>query len=121
MALLALKISSTKAKSASGQLAGDDAGEAVLLQRLERDGAEELLGRGELGEQALEVGAAEGDGDGADQRRLGGAGRAEQQDVLAGEDGGQGAVDDVLALGEAGGEVGAEVVDGGGGHGGLQK
>ena len=96
---------------ALGQLAGDDAGEAVLLQGLHRDGAEELIGRGELGEQALEVGAAEGDGDGSDQSRLGSSRQAEEQDVLTGEDGGEGAVDDVLALGEVGGEVGAEGVE----------
>ena len=80
-----------------GQLAGDDPGESVLLQGLERDGPEELLGGGELGEQALEVAAAEGLGDGAGQGGLGRAGGAEEQDVLAGEYGSQGAVDDVLA------------------------
>jgi hypothetical protein len=41
--------------------------------------------------------------------------------MLAGQDGGQGAVDDILALGEAGGEVGAEVLEGVAGHGRLQK
>ena len=102
-----------------GQLAGDDPGESVLLQGLEGDGTEELFRRGELGEQALEVAAAEGLGDGTGQRGLGGARGTEEQDVLPGEYSSQGAVDDVAAFGESGGEFGAELRDGVDGHGSL--
>ena len=78
---------------------------------LRRHRPEQLLGRRELGEQPLEVAAAERLRDGADERALRGAGRAEEQDVLAGEDGARGAVDDVFALGEARHEVGAQGCD----------
>jgi hypothetical protein len=50
-------------------------------------------------------------GDGAGQGALGGVGRAEEQDVLTGEDGGRVAVDDVPALREVGREGGAELAD----------
>ncbi len=43
---------------------------------------------------------------------MSGIGRAKQQDVLASENCCKGTVDDVLALGKAGGEVGAELLDG---------
>jgi len=108
---LDLKISSTNANFRLGQLAGGEPDEAVLRQSLEADRAEQLLGRRELGEQPLEVAAAEHLREAADERRLRGARRAEQEHVLAGEHRREGAIDDVLALGELRHQVGAKLID----------
>jgi hypothetical protein len=63
---------------------------AVGFQRLQRQGAEQFLGRGETRQQALEVRrAVEGPVQPARQFALRGAGRADQQHVLAGQRGQQ--------------------------------
>ena len=69
---------------------------------------EELFGPISL--KALEVRPSERLRDRADERALGGAGRAEQEDVLAREHGRERAVDGVAALGEAGHEIAAELL-----------
>ena len=74
-----------------GQVAVDQALVAVVLQRLQRQRAEQLLGRGEAREQPLEVArAAEGAVQPPRQFALGGARRADQQHVFAGQRGQQG-------------------------------
>jgi hypothetical protein len=93
-----------------GKLVRDDACVAVLLERLEGNGTEELLRCAELREQALEVAAAEGLCDCAHDCALCAAWRADDQGVLASEDRGERAVDDFAPLGEAGREVQAKLL-----------
>jgi len=94
-----------------GQLAGDDTRVPVLLERLEADRPEQLLGSRELREEPFEVAAAEGLRDGAHERALRGAGWPDEQDVIARENGAERTVDDLAALGEAGVELLPELVD----------
>ena len=64
------------------------------------DGAEELVGLGEARQQVLEVARVDELGEGAHQRRLGGAGRADEEHVLAGDDGDEEQADDFLLVEE---------------------
>ena len=69
-------------------MAGVDAFIAVLLERLERDWAEDFLRHAELSEEAFEVlGFGEAVLEAAGEQALAGAGRAEEERVLAGERG----------------------------------
>ena len=55
----------------------------------ERDGTVQFVGPGEFGEQAGEPAAVEEAGDGVQQKRFGGAGRADEKDVFTGHQGGR--------------------------------
>ena len=84
-----------------GQLVGGETPVVVALEGLQADGAEELLGRGEARQQPLEVlRALDATADFVREHRLGGARRADHQQVLAGEQPDQRAVDEDVAFQE---------------------
>jgi hypothetical protein len=84
-----------------GQLARGHALVAALLQRRQAHRPEDLLGRGELGQQPLEVhGAADAATHLLGQHGLGRAGRAQHQHVLLGQHRGERAVHQLVAFDE---------------------
>ena len=78
----------------------------ALLQAAQVDGAEDLAGLGEAAEQVLEVAAAERARDAAHGLALGGAGRADDEQVLARHGGEGDQLRQGLALDQAAGRVG---------------
>ena len=92
-----------------GQLVRRDAAVLVLLERAQAHRAEHLLGGGELGEQPLEVArAVDAPAELVGKHRLRGAGRSEQQHVLAGQQGRERALDHLAALDEDLAELAAD-------------
>src|SRR5574341_10435 len=92
-----------------------DATVLVALEARERHGAEDLLGRRELGEEPREVDTAlDAPADLLGEHRLGRPGRADDEDVLARDEGAKDPVHDGLALEEDLAQLrpdGAEPVD----------
>ena len=84
-----------------GQLCGRHPAIFVGFQRLQAHRPEDLFRRGELGQQPLEVArAVDATAELVGQHRFGGAGRADQQDVRAGEQGDERSLDHLAALDE---------------------
>jgi hypothetical protein len=96
----------------SGHVTVVDATEDILLQALEGHGAEDLLRHAELGQQALEVLDVIGEAvlQPAGEEALGGAGRAEEDGVLAGHRGEEEHAGVIAATDEAAFEVSAELL-----------
>src|SRR5262245_17068071 len=92
MALFDLKTSSRNTTSDSGSMAAVDA----LAEGGDVDRAEDLVGLGEAREQVLEVLGLHQLGEGADERALGSAGRAQEHAVLASDDGDEQQADDLV-------------------------
>jgi hypothetical protein len=90
-----------------GQLAGRDPAVLVLLEPGDADRAEQLLGRREPGQQAGERGAAQPPHHGLHQQALGAARRADQQDVLPGDERRERQVHLRVALDQGGRQLGA--------------
>lgn len=89
MARLASNTSSRKATSASGRRPAVTRTNRSSRKAGERDGTVQFVGPGEFGEQAGEPAAVEEAGDGVQQKRFGGAGRADEKDVFTGHQGGR--------------------------------
>jgi hypothetical protein len=87
-----------------GESAGGDPGVAVLLEPDHGEGAEHLLGHAELREQDGELPAAGPGEQGVQEERFSTAGRADQQRVLLGDQGGQGEVNLFVPLYQGGGQ-----------------
>ena len=85
---------------AFGEHAGGDRGDGPLAEPDQVDGAEDLVGLGEPGEQIFEIVPLDGEGKLTDQGRLGSARRPMKQEVLAGRDGQGDQVDDLVAADE---------------------
>jgi hypothetical protein len=84
-----------------GQLSGRDAPVLVGFERLQADRAEDLLGRGELGEEPLKVERSlHAPAELVGEHRFRGARRTDEQDVGAGDERDQRPLDHVAALGE---------------------